>query len=225
MARKAAFTEQDVIDAAITLEQNNKTINGTNLRLTIGAGSPQKLMETYTNLLAHGKIKPKNLGQIEELEAQLEAQLEELARQEELNSLLVSKSKILVELLINNLDLVSDHLDPSYRPFEDLRNQLDTLMKQEGVNHTSFGQDRDLLNLSQLLWKHDYGFVANWTDDNEELLSLKKELIKVRYQKEFEPEKYSKEKELNLIEQISSADQALREKGKLSTLESEFGIK
>ena len=114
MARKAAFTEQDVIDAAITLEQNNKTINnGTNLRLTIGAGSPQKLVETYTNLLAHGKIKPKNLGQIEELEAQLEAQLEELARQEELNSLLVSKSKILAELLINNLDLVSDHLDPA----------------------------------------------------------------------------------------------------------------
>ena len=41
-------------------------------------------------------------------------------------------------------------------------------MKQESLNHTSFGQDRDLLNLSQLLWKHDYGFVANWTDDNED---------------------------------------------------------
>lgn len=101
MARNPAFTEQQVIEAAQVLNEKNKNLNGTNLRLEIGAGSPMKLMETYNKLLAIGKIKVKSEDYVEELEAQLESQLEFLAKVEDENNSLRSENGLLFGLIVN----------------------------------------------------------------------------------------------------------------------------
>lgn len=101
MARNPAFTEQQVIEAAQVLNEKNKNLNGTNLRLEIGAGSPMKLMETYNKLLAIGKIKVKSEDYVEELEAQLEAQLELLAKVEDENNSLRSENDLLFGYIKN----------------------------------------------------------------------------------------------------------------------------
>lgn len=43
MARKSVFSDEEVIEAVNLLNEQDKRINGTNLRLAVGAGSPKKL--------------------------------------------------------------------------------------------------------------------------------------------------------------------------------------
>lgn len=56
MSRHIVFTHLDVMSASNKLQEEDRSINGTNLRLVIGKGSPKALMATYQELINQGVI-------------------------------------------------------------------------------------------------------------------------------------------------------------------------
>lgn len=56
MANHRTFTDQDLLDAAASLEKLNKPINGNALRRLVGSGRPSSLMDAYNELVNKGKV-------------------------------------------------------------------------------------------------------------------------------------------------------------------------
>lgn len=57
MARKKAFTDEQIIEAASVLREQGKNINGTSLRLEVGSGRPSALLASFDELVSKGAIK------------------------------------------------------------------------------------------------------------------------------------------------------------------------
>ncbi|MGL6176150.1 MAG: hypothetical protein ACRC1U_04055 [Vibrionaceae bacterium] len=55
MANHRTFTDQDLLDAAASLEKLGKPINGNALRRFVGSGRPSSLMDAYKELVNAGK--------------------------------------------------------------------------------------------------------------------------------------------------------------------------
>ena len=120
MARKSVFSDEEVIEAVNLLNEQDKRINGTNLRLAVGAGSPKKLLETYNNLLSKGKVKDKSASEVEALEAQLEAVLEELNVKEEQLSSLKSEFELLASVLVKSCSMHYYNLGQPYNQYTEM---------------------------------------------------------------------------------------------------------
>lgn len=56
MANHRTFTDQDLLDAAASLEKLGKPINGNALRRIVGSGRPSSLMDAYNELVNKGKV-------------------------------------------------------------------------------------------------------------------------------------------------------------------------
>ncbi|EGR1624658.1 hypothetical protein D6L30_25030 [Vibrio parahaemolyticus] len=56
MANHRTFTDQDLLDAAASLEKLGKPINGNALRRLVGSGRPSSLMDAYNELVNKGKV-------------------------------------------------------------------------------------------------------------------------------------------------------------------------
>jgi chromosome segregation ATPase len=56
MANHRTFTDQDLFDAAASLEKLGKPINGNALRRLVGSGRPSSLMDAYNELVNKGKV-------------------------------------------------------------------------------------------------------------------------------------------------------------------------
>lgn len=143
MGRKLAFTEFDVIKAVSELEAGDKKINGTNLRLNIGVGSPKSLFETYTRLLAKGDIKHKDDLEKVQLEVQLEAQLEAMSVLEDKVQSLTSEITVLRKLINETLpclnavqeeSMVHDSLHKKLKEFISEQELTSSEILSSGIN-------------------------------------------------------------------------------------------
>ena len=56
MANHRTFTDQDLLNAAASLEKLGKPINGNALRRIVGSGRPSSLMDAYNELVNKGKV-------------------------------------------------------------------------------------------------------------------------------------------------------------------------
>jgi hypothetical protein len=136
MARKPVFTESQVIDAVAEINRKDKKINGTNLRLEVGSGSPQKLLETYDKLLAKGIVKDKSHSELEALELQLESSLEQLSRTEEELDMVRVQARVLEAMFIESIS----YIDSTYYesggvfPFRNINERFVECLKEHDVN-------------------------------------------------------------------------------------------
>lgn len=71
MANHRTFTDQDLLDAAASLEKLGKPINGNALRRLVGSGRPSSLMGAYNELVSKGKVQlpEKSLQEPETMES------------------------------------------------------------------------------------------------------------------------------------------------------------
>lgn len=183
MARKPVFTEQNVIDAVQALNEKNKTINGTNLRLEIGSGSPQKLLDTYNNLLAKGKVENKNLSQIESLEVQLEKSLEELSRAEELLETSQCINQLLCSLFIEasmNMYSDPDWIENLGNPYSKLLDVFCSEIKSLGLSLLT----DNLFEIYRFVLDGELEILASsFRHDSNEIKSLKISLAEAVYKR------------------------------------------
>lgn len=196
MARKPAFTEQEVIEAVQTLDENNKTLNGTNLRLEIGSGSPNKLMETYRKLLATGKIKLKSHTDIEELEIQLEAQLELLAQAEDENRAASEENTLLFAYITSLESMIPFCVD-----FEEEILDIFSKERNKDENNVLFNGALDFVE-RRLEAKKTYNLRKKRLDEleerepyvscAEEAESLYKEILPIKLEMDFLLKEYAK---------------------------------
>ncbi len=184
MARKPVFTEDDVIQAVQMLNEQNKTVNGTNLRLEIGAGSPKKLLDTYNNLLAKGKVENKHLSQIESLEVQLGKSLEELSRAEELLETSQRVNQLLCSLFIEaskNMYSDSDWIEQLGNPYSKLVDVFISEMKMLEMDLLT----ENLFDIYRFVLDGELKILASgFRCDNNEIKSLKISLAKARYNRQ-----------------------------------------
>ncbi|MGK2233222.1 hypothetical protein [Colwellia polaris] len=173
-----SFTELDIIEACNQLELENKTINGTNLRLQIGSGSPKVLYDTYNTLLAKGRIKLIADSRVEELELQLEAQLEALHKQEETNRVLKSALELALASAMDSADYLERFVDASWplNPFEEMKEELNRGIKGAGLSYKDV-HESGLITYKKSLVEKQIGLLASVTGNaDEELCILKQRL-------------------------------------------------
>lgn len=139
MGRKPAFTDQDLLNAVSSLQENDKTINGTNLRLEIGRGSPKALYDRFNKLVSTGKIQLKADCEVQELEIKLAAALEQVSELESRLELHELGSKIYTSLLVGFCDEVTNLNQYHYEPtgvFTLINKELKRLIKRDNINTT-----------------------------------------------------------------------------------------
>lgn len=162
MARKPVFTEQNVIDATSVLDEQNKTINGTNLRLQIGVGSPKKLMETYNKLVSEGSIKLKSHSELEQLKAQLECQLEDQARIEQLLEQAIDECEVYKMLFIKAESLLYMAPDGSPNPHTALVKSLNEYLKDN---------EEDIMTTTNKDLQSIYNYLILQEQENENFIT------------------------------------------------------
>lgn len=213
MARKPVFSEEEVVNAARTLYLQGKKINGTNLRLEIGSGSPKKLLETYINLLAKGKVEDRNSSQIENLETQLEASLEALAKAEESLDLSLRIKKLLINLFFKSCGHM--YSDPLWiaqlgNPYSNLLDTFICDMKELDLTFLSGEVD----DLHRFLIKGELR-VSTFEDShvNDEIKELSASLSKERFERRVRGgDLQESDKELELKLMLNKMYQEINEK-------------
>ena len=213
MARKPVFTESQVIDAVAQLNEKGKKINGTNLRLEVGSGSPQKLLETYNKLLAKGAVKDMSHSEVEALESQLEASLETLARVEDELDMVKVQANILLKMFLELSGYIPDqgyYLGSGILPFRDMTEIFVESIKEHEVN---LMDDEGLFALRKWLLKREREEAVELSQrsGSSELSELKLALAKERYDRQlrgFDTE--ISEKEVEIESKIKKMEYEIR---------------
>lgn len=187
MGRTVSFTELDIIEACNQLELDGKKINGTNLRLQIGSGSPKSLHSAFISLLAKGRIKLKSDSRIEGLEVQLEAQLESLHQQEEINKVLTSSLELLITSAMDSADYIEGVVDDSWplNPFETMTIKLNEGIKDLGLSYQDIHESGLLTYKKYLAEKQIALLTLSITENSDsELCEFKRNLIAAEFANE-----------------------------------------